>query len=138
MRSLRLLCSGDHEKEFFMFTNRTCLIGVLAAGVSLGATGAASAQLVTQDLSQGLTPEELVATLVGPGVVVTNIQFSGADTAAGKVSGAVGIIGFGNGVIAPDAGRAFAFFVYSFVYTGAVLAKNQKASRCRKSFRFKQ
>jgi hypothetical protein len=63
------------------------------------AVGPVSAQLVTQDLSQGLTPEDLVATLVGPGVAVSDIQFAGADVAAGKVSGGTGIIGFANGIM---------------------------------------
>ena len=74
----------------------TLLVSVLAVGVSTVAT---SAQLVTQDLTEGLTPEDLVQTLVGPGVTVSNIQFSGANFAAGKVSGGTGIIGFANGVI---------------------------------------
>lgn len=69
------------------------------AGVVLGVTAAAQAQLVTQDLTQGLTPEDLVNTLVGPGVTVTNVQYLGADAAAGKVSGGTGIIGFANGIM---------------------------------------
>jgi hypothetical protein len=48
--------------------------------------GPLSAQLSTQDLTQGVTVEDLVNSLVGPGVTITNIQFSGADTAAGKIS----------------------------------------------------
>ena len=46
-----------------------------------------------------MTPADLVSTLVGPGVAVTNIQFSGDNVAAGKVSGGTGIIGFANGII---------------------------------------
>jgi hypothetical protein len=59
----------------------------------------ALAQLVTQDLTQGLTPDDLVSTLVGPGVTVDNIEFSGALNAAGKISGGTGIIGFANGIV---------------------------------------
>jgi hypothetical protein len=77
----------------------TSFAGALAAGIILGAVGTAHAQLVTQDLSQGLTPADLVNSLVGPGVVVTDIQFAGADVAAGKVSGGTGIIGFANGIM---------------------------------------
>ena len=71
----------------------------LAPAIILGFTGLAQAQLVTQDLTQGVTPADLVSTLVGPGVAVTNIQFSGDNVAAGKVSGGTGIIGFANGII---------------------------------------
>jgi hypothetical protein len=54
---------------------------------------------MTQDLTQGLTPEDLVATLVGPGVTVSNIDYRGADVAAGKVFNGTGIIGFANGIV---------------------------------------
>jgi hypothetical protein len=81
-----------------MHLQRRSWIGAVA-GIVLAASVPAQAQLVTQDLTQGLTPEDLVATLVGPGVVVSNVMFSGADTAAGKVSGGTGIIGFANGLM---------------------------------------
>ena len=71
----------------------------LSACASLWITSTTTAQLVTQDLTQGLTPDDLVSTLVGPGVAVTNIQFSGAPVAAGKISGGTGIIGFANGIV---------------------------------------
>ena len=67
--------------------------------VPLFAAATAHGQLVTQDLSQGLTPADLVNTLVGPGVAVSNIQYSGADYAAGRVSGGTGILGFANGIV---------------------------------------
>jgi hypothetical protein len=68
-------------------------------GALLGTAGLGHGQLVTQDLTQGVTPEDLVSTLVGPGVTVTNVQFWGADAAAGTVSGGTGIIGFANGIV---------------------------------------
>jgi uncharacterized membrane protein YeaQ/YmgE (transglycosylase-associated protein family) len=81
-----------------MYSRNGLFVGALA-GVLLGVSGAAQAQLVTQDLTQDLTPTDLVNTLVGPGVVVSNVQFFGADAAAGKVSGGTGIIGFANGIM---------------------------------------
>jgi hypothetical protein len=72
---------------------------IVAALAPLVFATVACGQLVTQDLTQGLTPEDLVTTLVGPGVVVSNITFSGADNAAGKISGGTGIIGFANGIV---------------------------------------
>ncbi len=80
-----------------MHSQPNLLIGALA-GVVVGLGGAAQAQLVTHDLTE-VTPEDLVNTLIGPGVTVTNVQFSGADIAAGTISGGTGIIGFANGIV---------------------------------------
>ena len=46
-----------------MLTKRCSCIGI-AAGAVFASGGMAQGQLVTQDLAQGLTPEDLVATLV--------------------------------------------------------------------------
>lgn len=55
--------------------------------------------LTTQDLISGTTPTELANTLVGPGVTVTNVIYTGSLTAAGVFSGGAGIIGFEEGII---------------------------------------
>jgi pimeloyl-ACP methyl ester carboxylesterase len=56
--------------------------------------------LITNDLSAGsLTPTLLAQTLVGPGVSVSNAQFTGAPVTAGTFSGGNGIIGFDSGVV---------------------------------------
>jgi hypothetical protein len=56
--------------------------------------------LVTQDMATGgHTPASLVQALVGTGVTVTNIQFSGAPVAAGTFTGGTGIIGFEQGLV---------------------------------------
>lgn len=68
-------------------------------GAVLGFVGPARAQLVTEDLTAALSATDLVNTLVGPGVTVTNIQFFGANSAAGTFSGGTGIVGFANGII---------------------------------------
>ncbi len=81
-----------------MENRRSSFIGAIAFAL-VCITGTAHAQLVTQGLDQGLTPADLVNTLVGPGVTITNIQYSGANTAAGKFSGGTGIIGFANGIM---------------------------------------
>ncbi|MBK9128867.1 MAG: choice-of-anchor L domain-containing protein [Phycisphaerales bacterium] len=59
----------------------------------------ASRALTTHDLASGLTPADVVNALLGPGVAASQIQFSGALTAAGTFSGGTGIVGFESGII---------------------------------------
>ncbi|MFS0638330.1 choice-of-anchor L domain-containing protein [Mesobacillus foraminis] len=58
-----------------------------------------SSGLATNDLTSGLTPEQLVKNLLGGGVTVQNVKFKGAFHAAGSFSGGDGIIGFNDGII---------------------------------------
>lgn len=55
--------------------------------------------IMTQDLNSGLTPADLVTALLGPGVAVSNVTFTGANMAAGVFSGGTGIIGFDGGIM---------------------------------------
>ena len=55
--------------------------------------------LVTADLNSGLTPTDLVNILMGEGIVVSNISYSGTNISAGTFSGGTGIIGFESGII---------------------------------------
>jgi len=55
--------------------------------------------LATQALNAGLTPTDLVTTLLGPGVSVSNVTFTGANNAAGIFNGGTGIVGFPTGII---------------------------------------
>lgn len=58
------------------------------------------AGLATQSIATGgQTPASIVQALVGPGVTITNIQFSGDPVAAGTFNGGTGIIGFAQGVV---------------------------------------
>jgi hypothetical protein len=79
---------------------RSKVLGLTSAGLffMLGA-GTASAQLVTEDLDTALTPTDLANSLAGPGVVVSNVSFTGANSAGGAFSGGTGIIGVESGVI---------------------------------------
>ncbi len=60
---------------------------------------ATSRAVVTQDLNSGLTPADLVTALLGPGVSVTNVMYTGANPAAGTFSGGTGVVGFASGII---------------------------------------
>jgi hypothetical protein len=51
------------------------------------------------NLTQGLTPQDLVQSLVGVGVQVSNVTYTGANVAAGNFVGGQNTIGFGTGVI---------------------------------------
>jgi hypothetical protein len=55
--------------------------------------------LSTQDLTQGLTPEDLAQALVGEGVSISNVTYTGAGVAAGTFQGGTGIIGFEQGIV---------------------------------------
>jgi hypothetical protein len=57
------------------------------------------AAFTTLDLTQGLTPEDLVSALLGPDMSVSNVVYVGAEVAAGSFTGGTGIIGFDSGVI---------------------------------------
>jgi hypothetical protein len=59
----------------------------------------ASPGLVTQDLTTGLTPTDLVNILLGGGVAVSNVTYVGTDWTAGTFSGGTGIIDFESGII---------------------------------------
>ncbi len=70
-------------------------------------SGAVTRALSTQDLNTGLTPTDLVTSLLGPGVAVSNVMFTGTNPAAGTFSGGTGIIGFANGIILSSGDIAF-------------------------------
>lgn len=59
----------------------------------------ASAALVPEDLSGPLTPADLATQLVGSGVSVSNVTYTGADVAAGRFTGGTGIVGFESGIL---------------------------------------
>lgn len=46
-----------------------------------------------------LDPDDLANTLVGAGVTVSNVVYTGADVASGTFGGGSGIIGFDDGLI---------------------------------------
>lgn len=68
-----------------------------AAASSAGSTQTYSAGQSATDLTGDLTADDLVASLVGSGIEYSNITYTGADEAAGTVSG-MGAIGLESGV----------------------------------------
>ncbi|HVM60225.1 MAG TPA: choice-of-anchor L domain-containing protein [Verrucomicrobiae bacterium] len=65
----------------------------------LTAAATAHAALRTQDLGQGITPTDMINTLLGGGVSVLNVQYTGAPNASGLFAGGNGIIGFDTGIL---------------------------------------
>lgn len=53
----------------------------------------------TVDLNQGFTPTDLVNNLLGGGVTVSNVKFTGSNVSAGTFTGGTDIIGFDGGII---------------------------------------
>lgn len=86
----------------------TAVAAVLAASVSVAPAANAVTGLHTQSLSESLTPTDLAAALVGTGVTISNVQYTGADVAAGTFSGGgIGdgaIVGFDQGVVLSSGG----------------------------------
>ncbi len=77
----------------------TSLVFVLAISLSLAlSVQAQNAGLETSDLSTQ-TPEDLVNVLLGGGVTVSNVTYTGTTVSAGTFTGGTGIIGFESGII---------------------------------------
>ena len=81
------------------------VLGVCLVVGQLAAAGPAVADpgLVVQDLTTSLTANDLAQTIVGSGVSISNVAFTGANVAAGEFSGggtgSSAIIGFDQGVV---------------------------------------
>jgi hypothetical protein len=65
----------------------------------LAASSEANPGLSVQDLNHGVTAPDLANALVGTGVTISNVTYTGANNAAGAFAGGTGIIGFDSGVI---------------------------------------
>jgi hypothetical protein len=80
-------CGGDGRAPTSSGTSRQAGIGESAA------------KLTVRDLTEGLEPTELARALAGVGVTISNVTYTGADSAAGKFSGGTEIVGFESGII---------------------------------------
>jgi hypothetical protein len=73
------------------------VLGVVGA-ISTTAVGAASPGQVVEDLNSGVTPQDLAGALVGSGVTISNVTYTGDNSAAGRFSG-LGVVGFDSGIV---------------------------------------
>ncbi len=72
---------------------------LMTTSMGLSTTSTTSTGLSTKDLTTGLTPEQLVNSLLGSGVTVTSVKYTGADVAAGTFTGGSDNIGIESGVV---------------------------------------
>ncbi len=79
----------------------TLLLSTLAlAGGLWTLTNARAADgLSIEDLTGSISAGDLASDLAGVGVSISNVQYTGADVAAGRFSGGTGIVGFETGII---------------------------------------
>jgi hypothetical protein len=76
------------------------LLALLLSFMLMPAGRVEAAALAVVDLSDAaLDADDLANTLVGAGVTVSNVSYSGAEVASGTFSGGTGIIGFEDGII---------------------------------------
>jgi len=70
------------------------------AAPSLAVIPANPLVLQTQNLGSGLTLEDIIAALVGTSsIAISNVRFTGSDSALGVFTGGTGIIGFEQGIV---------------------------------------
>lgn len=75
------------------------LTAVLVTSLLPASAVAQATGLVTDDQSGGLTPDQLAGQLVGEGVTVANVTFTGAPEAGGRFTGGDEIVGFPGGIV---------------------------------------
>jgi len=68
-------------------------------GSKMSILAAPGESITVNSLSSGLTVDDLIETLVGPGIEYSNVQFIGDDRSAGTFSGDPAILGLGNGIV---------------------------------------
>lgn len=78
-----------------------CILGMflLISLTILPSNVIASPGIVTTNLSASLTPEDLVESLIGVGIEIQNVSYTGVNESAGTFTGGTGIIGFESGII---------------------------------------
>jgi hypothetical protein len=59
----------------------------------------APSALIVQDMDSGITAEDMAQALVGSGVTISGVSYTGATAASGVFSGGSGIIGFDDGIL---------------------------------------
>jgi hypothetical protein len=81
-----------------LLVSAAVLLSMVAIATPAGAIGGTGG-IVTTDLTQGINATEVAQALVGPGVSISNVKYTGADVALGTFTGGTQPIGFDQGVI---------------------------------------
>jgi hypothetical protein len=74
-----------------------CVVALVARLGPFAAAGPSG--IVTKSLSQSLTPAQLAEALVGNGITISNVSYTGLPESAGSFAGGDGIIGFDQGLV---------------------------------------
>ncbi len=93
-RSRSLTALGRHLVAATLLAATVVAVVAFASADRTGAAG-----IVTQDLGGDITAENLANDLLGGGITVSSVNYTGASVAAGRFTGGSGIIGFGSGII---------------------------------------
>lgn len=81
-------------------TRKLLVPSALLLGLALlPAPAVAGAAIATTDVNSGATPDSMAQTLVGAGISVSNVTFTGDGSAGGTFSGAEGVLGIPGGVV---------------------------------------
>ncbi len=72
---------------------------IITLFITMGIAGGAQAVLITSDITSGVTATDMVNTLLGGGISVSSVVYTGGNNASGQFSGGTGIIGFENGIL---------------------------------------
>src|SRR5689334_19184238 len=78
---------------------RIQLVGSFMLAGVLAIASVGSAAIVTQPLSDSLTPDALANQILGAGVTISNVTVRGCPGGLGTFSGGTGIVGFDSGII---------------------------------------
>jgi hypothetical protein len=95
----------DRRARLLFFLSALLLVFGLAPRASaqrdVPATGKSNAlsELAVEDLTGALTPTDLANALVGEGVSIANVSFTGSLLAAGGFAGGEEIVGFSDGFV---------------------------------------
>lgn len=75
------------------------MVGLLITLSTYTSSSAQTAGLTTEDLQGPMTADSLANELVGVGVQISNVEYIGAEIAAGTFTGDASIVGFDSGII---------------------------------------
>ncbi|MEX1254482.1 MAG: choice-of-anchor L domain-containing protein [Dehalococcoidia bacterium] len=79
-------------------TSLALVVGLIVA-MFVAMSAQAGSALTVDDLTGALEPSDLANDLVGEGIAISNVTYTGDEAAGGEFTGAANIIGFGSGVI---------------------------------------
>src|SRR5262245_21548426 len=87
------------QQRHFLSCAPLGMLAVATFALWAATVGLAEAALSISDMNHGATAAALANMLVGSGVTISNVTYTGDPRAAGSFSGGTGIIGFASGIV---------------------------------------